>query len=322
VTATSRPPARTDTQRPAVNRKHTSKRPAGETQAYREGCRCYPCCSAWAAYREEQQHADWKPFVDAQPIREHLAYLAANGIGLMRVAEIVGVHMSTLQRMRGRVGKRDANQRVRTELAAAILAIQPDLRTIDTATDGGFIDATGTHRRTQALIALGFPATYIAGRIGMSPNHFSEFMRRPQVTAENARAIRSLYDELAMKNPAAYGIVPGSITRARRMAEANGWALPLEWDDDWIDDPGAQPYWARRTDGGDERPVTEAEAADVAFVLHTTRIKEGEAVKDYRERVAKRLEIDPKRLEYIITRKLPKLEQAARRDRDEMAVAA
>jgi hypothetical protein len=303
VTATTRPPARTDTRRPAINRKHISKRPAGDLNAYRkDGCRCYPCSGAWGTYCKRQKASDWKPFVDARPVRDHLAYLSANGVGLRQVAKITGIARTNLQAMT----EPDRPRGVRTHLAEKILAIRPN---IDTVGDRAYLDATGTYRRLQALVALGFSTHYLAQRLGWRQGSMRVVPSRPHVQGAFARAVRDLYDELWNAKPEQFGLRPAGITGARKRAAANGWALPAEWDDDEIDDPAAQPHRARRTDEADDRPVTEAELEDTQWIIATLDVDVTK--KAGRDLAAARLGIKPARLEYIVARKLPKLERQA-----------
>ena len=169
--------------------------------------------------------------------------------------------------------------------------------------------------------ALGFPASYLAQRLGWS--RATKNLGGPQpvlVRAKAARAARDLYDELWKAKPEQFGLRACAITTAKRRAAANGWALPAEWDDDEIDDPQARPHYARRTAVMDERPVTDAELADVRWIMRTVDVDLGNLAA--REAVAARLGITEHRLEYIVLRKLPKLERQAARERDELAAAA
>ncbi len=95
------------------------------------------------------------------------------------------------------------------------------------------LDATGTHRRIQALYAVGWRAQDIAERIGWTPQGVTELRKRTYVYRPTAEAIARVYDELADHRG------PSPIT-ARR-AKAKGWLVPLWWDDDTIDDPSYVP---------------------------------------------------------------------------------
>lgn len=93
------------------------------------------------------------------------------------------------------------------------------------------VDATGTRRRLRALVALGWPSTYLKTRIGAAHIIFTD---SAVVHPRTAARVRALYDEL--------GGTLGPAPRSRTYAAAKGWPPPLAWDDDTIDDPAATPY--------------------------------------------------------------------------------
>jgi hypothetical protein len=97
------------------------------------------------------------------------------------------------------------------------------------------VPRTGTRRRLQALAAIGWTSTDLAVRLGVDRTAVSENMRyEGPVLVTTAARTRALYDELSM--------TPGPSAIARARALAKGWAPPLAWDDDTIDDPKAKPY--------------------------------------------------------------------------------
>lgn len=98
------------------------------------------------------------------------------------------------------------------------------------------IDATGTQRRIQALMALGWRAVDIATECGwVTGEAVHELLkRRSYVERTTAATVRAAYDRLSM--------TPGPSSLTRRRAARNGWPPPLAWDDDGLDDPDAQPY--------------------------------------------------------------------------------
>ena len=101
----------------------------------------------------------------------------------------------------------------------------------------GRVNSTGTARRLQALVALGYPQTYLWDRLTGDAKrqncHHLLVQARPTVNAETARKVAELYDELSM--------TPGPSVRSRRKATYHGWAPPLAWDEDEIDNPEAHP---------------------------------------------------------------------------------
>lgn len=99
----------------------------------------------------------------------------------------------------------------------------------------GMPDATGTARRLQALAALGWPPSVLARRIGVSRSTFEHIVKGhiQRTSAGVVAAVSDLYEELSM--------TPGPSDHWRRIAADKGWAPPLAWDDDTIDNPDAAP---------------------------------------------------------------------------------
>jgi len=103
-------------------------------------------------------------------------------------------------------------------------------------------DATGTRRRLQALVAIGWPTAALAGRLGIPSTEVSRLCHHAhRVYPHTIQRVGQLYTQLSMN--------PGPSRRARRRAEVAGWAPPLAWDDNTIDDPAATPaaHGAERT---------------------------------------------------------------------------
>jgi hypothetical protein len=179
------------------------------------------------------------------PVLQHIAALNAAGVSTRALATRTGVGVTSLQTMKGRRG-RGPRQWVTKELAAAVLAVQvPGAADVPAMIPGrALVDATGTRRRAQALMAIGYTQTDILGRIGRAyaVGYRLWHSRQQQVHAETAEKVAAIYDELAMTTPPDSWVT----RRARRHASRRGWAPPLAWDDDTIDDPAAAPApWQR-----------------------------------------------------------------------------
>jgi hypothetical protein len=202
-------------------------------------CDCRPCRDAGNRYNNRRElliaTGRWQPLVDADPVRQHVNQLRAAGLGAERIIKLANVTPSTMQRLLyGRPSDGEApSKRVRPEVAAALLAVRADL---DTLADGAQIDATGTRRRSQALVCLGWSQGEQARRLGIQKSNFTR-LNHHSVTAARARAVRDLYNELSMATaPQSQGA-----NYARKLAERRGYVPPLAWDDDTIDDPAATP---------------------------------------------------------------------------------
>jgi DNA-binding CsgD family transcriptional regulator len=100
--------------------------------------------------------------------------------------------------------------------------------------DSRDIDATGTTRRVQALIAIGYPATYLAGRFGLAESALGRIARGEMAHVRTTTADTVALDYRMLSR------IPGPNQRARNDARRKGWHGPLAWDDD-IDDPTALP---------------------------------------------------------------------------------
>lgn len=211
-----------------------------------EKCRCKPCKRA-----NRQAHAErdrllaydrWHPWVNAAPVRDHIRYLQACGMGLRAIAAAAPVDRKRLQAiLNGRPERGTGPQeKVRPALAAAVLAVEPTLETLAPST---LISPIGTRRRIQALVAAGWPQQHLAVRLGMTPSNFGAMLKCEHVLVRRARAVIALYDELWRADPSGHGASAAGITRAREYAAARGWAPVGAWDDDRLDDPEAFPDW-------------------------------------------------------------------------------
>jgi hypothetical protein len=205
------------------------------------GCGCQPCLTAINRYKATRirrtAYGTWQPFVDAEPVRQHLRDLSAAGIGWERAAALAGLADATVSGiLYGRGGRKPAS-RCRQRTAGALLAVRAS---IDTAADAGLIDPTGTLRRLRALVAIGWSMQHIGERMPGHPEATRVLIRkgRPRVTGATARAARDLYRELATTPPAD----SWSVRRTRRMAAKLGWVSPMAWDAATIDDPAAEPF--------------------------------------------------------------------------------
>lgn len=161
--------------------------------------------------------------VDAGPSRLFVTALMARGMGTMRIAEQARVPQSTVNNLvygqRGKVvGRIDAA----TEHRLLAVRFEPQ-----------FVDSTGTRRRVHALVAAGYLYRDVARGIGWTPSNLCMLLRKDRVRWETARRVRVLYEALEAQ--------PGPSSKARARGTRNGWAPPLAWDEDTIDDPSASP---------------------------------------------------------------------------------
>ncbi|MFJ9101363.1 hypothetical protein ACIRJM_23180 [Streptomyces sp. NPDC102405] len=222
----------------------------------RHGCRCTPCNTAHAnrqAYWYRLKgYGTWTPFVDAEPVREHINMLRSYGMGIVRVAALAQVNRSITQKIIYSHQGRPPQRRVREDVARKILAVQP---AFDHLADCAVIPATGTTRRIQALVRIGWPAADLAVRLQVHRRRVDQLLNADRVTAKSARTIKQLYEELWNQDPLNHGVPEYSKARAISRAEGHGWPPPAAWDDEEIDDPNAQG------DLGDREPTFLEQAA-------------------------------------------------------------
>ncbi|RSS59847.1 hypothetical protein [Streptomyces sp. WAC01280] len=252
-------------------------------------CRLPECVARYSAYRRrvhrQQGYGTWQPFVDAEPVRRHLQLLDEYGISFEQTARLAGLKATVVAGLLYPMGSRGIKQRLRAETADKILAVKPVPENLNELRP---IDATGTRRRLQALVAIGFPFLRLGEHLPIHPNqvHYVASGRRVQV--KTARAVAALYDQLWNQNPADYGIRPATSLKVKRYAASKGWAPPAAWDDDTIDDPTAQP------DLGEHTP---------RFIALAENALELEKSQGYtRQQAADRLEVSKEALQQAIGR--------------------
>jgi transcriptional regulator with XRE-family HTH domain len=201
--------------------------------------------AAYEAYRRRQiAYGCWEPWADAEPVRAHVRHLMTQGLSRRRVAELADVPDAAVMRLLyGGTGRPPVRQ-IRGHRARALLAVRA---TRDVLSPHARVDATGTHRRLQALVAMGWSQVKLSEQLGVHRDVVSQYLSRAKVYAQSAAAVRDLYDRL-------WNVPPPEATRwdrsaaeyARRKAAAAGWVPPLAWDDETIDDPAARPHGATK----------------------------------------------------------------------------
>lgn len=209
-------------------------------------CRCSDCRAAATEYARVQRRAALygrydSGRVDADPVRVHLRYLMDNGISVKRTAALTGLASSAVSAiLYGRSERGHAPYpRVLKTTAEKILAIRP---TLENMAPGHVVDGTGTGRRLQALVAIGWSMSRLGQRLGIEIGNMGRVVTGGPVTAARAVAVKALFEELWNQPQEGHEQRSRiSANRARNYARARGWAPPLAWDDETIDDPSATP---------------------------------------------------------------------------------
>jgi DNA-binding XRE family transcriptional regulator len=180
---------------------------------------------------------------------EHLLKVRATGLGLPRAATLSGLAKITLWRI---LSKRPP---IHASTEAKILSIPLDLMAV--ASDGYRIPKLGAQRRIQALQALGYTTEQIGDAAGITKDTVIELStgKQPGCKLGTARAIKDLYER--------WQCIPGTSRAAVSRARTKGWALPMAWDEDAIDDPNAVPHDCRRVGQQQSRQERLAEASEL-----------------------------------------------------------
>ncbi|MER5653483.1 hypothetical protein ABT076_10755 [Streptomyces sp. NPDC002131] len=204
-------------------------------------CKCDICRDGYRAYQRSryrrQGYGTWEPFVDAEPIREHLLSLRAKGVGFTQVAEVAGLHAATVGGfLYALAAGRPRKERATREIAEKILSV-----TLDQCTQH-VVDATGTRRRLQALARIGWPMKSLGPHIAVNPATVCRLTLQERVSGTTAKAVADCFERLRNERPEDHGITPGIARRIRNRAVADGWPDPTWWEDmGGIDDPAFDP---------------------------------------------------------------------------------
>ncbi|GIH70290.1 hypothetical protein [Sphaerimonospora thailandensis] len=208
-----------------------------------DGCRCPRCTKAHRDYQNMRSrqiaYGQWNPLVDADPVREHLALLADQGIGWRRATRLAGVSRYTVHRLLygTPAAGRPPPKRIKPKTAEKLLAVRLDL---DTLPPSSVIDGTATRRRIQALCVVGWSVAEQARQIGMWPANLNAVLTSKRVGVAVARKVRDLTERLwNQPPPETTRSERKSVSYTRGRAARKGWLPLAAWDDDLIDLPDA-----------------------------------------------------------------------------------
>lgn len=168
-----------------------------------DGCRCEPCRQANRDYEAARARRVEPSYVSAESTREHIAWLASNGVGLKTVAARSGVSHGALWKIVYGVPStgRPPTRRVRPATRDAILAIKP----ADGA-DGSRIPAAPVWADVATLLERGWTKKAIAQAIGQTGSGLQLGARF--TTRCNARAVHALLDQPVPPRRSRHGLHP------------------------------------------------------------------------------------------------------------------
>lgn len=176
--------------------------------------------------RRARQYLYGDLIVPAAPVVAHMRALQGQGWTLRQIADAAQVAHSTPHAL----AHQELTKRTVAERILRVTGSPPSL------SSHTLVDSTGTRRRVQALATLGWSPERIAVRAGISRGPVYRALGGGGVSVSSATAIRVAYD--ALWDVRATG---GRCDVVAARARAAGWAPPLAWDDDTIDDPVAVP---------------------------------------------------------------------------------
>lgn len=201
----------------------------GTRACYLRGCRQPECRNAHRAYCKRYRNKTFNTGAlreDAQTAARHCRKLAAQGWSERQIAQAADCDDRLIHNLLHGI-----SQKVNPGITNKILSARPQ----DTGEAAlGLVDATGTIRRAQALVALGYQMKDIGAAINMTAKQISRTLQghHPYVHGRTAQGMAEIYETWSKQ--------PGPCGKTRRTAAQRGWHGPEAWDDD-IDDPQAQP---------------------------------------------------------------------------------
>lgn len=193
------------------------------------------------------------------------AYLKAQGRGgyvdaaemQARIRKLHDVHQISFQRIADRTGVDLANIRshyygkaITRQNAPLTICFWKTANAVMTTPFGPAdvrqqIRACGTQRRLRALIAAGYPQSWIAGHTSRTLAHLNNFLitNRVEVSAAFAMEVEQLYLKYSEMDPVEAGVSPRNAAYARTVGQKRGYEPVICWDEDTIDRPDAVAEW-------------------------------------------------------------------------------
>lgn len=105
------------------------------------------------------------------------------------------------------------------------------------------VSAVGSRRRLHALMTVGWSLPRMEREAGVKRWTFIRIHKEGErVHRDTAELISQLYDELWNTEPSTETKAElHGVSYSKAIAKRNGYAPPMAWDDDTIDDPAAEP---------------------------------------------------------------------------------
>lgn len=173
--------------------------------------------------------------------RDKVRELNKRGMSILQMAEQTGLSTTFFSdRLNGRVkGTRRSAYDIVMRMHYEDTIRRPGMRVA-----GAKIDGTGTRRRLQALLRIGFSGLFLGPLMDCSQQRISVIVNGESfVYGYTAVRVRELYDKYNMVDPRDLGVSELAYRRTISSATRRGFAPPGAWDDETIDDPEAHAEW-------------------------------------------------------------------------------
>jgi hypothetical protein len=232
---------------------HAGKRYTHATaNAYVNGkCRCALCREEnrlrAANRRKLQAYGRFETaFVDAQPARDHLNALRAQGWGIKHISKLTGVGSTSLgvlafgrtesQQAQGDYRRPEISARISRANSQKILALKfkPELNS-----DWHSVSTRGLIRRAQALVCNGYSFAWQAKQLGFVVANYHALLERKSCSKATFDRVAGLYDEFwDSKRFATTRNEKSAVSRALNLAKKGKFVPAMGWDDiDWDETP-------------------------------------------------------------------------------------
>lgn len=208
-------------------------------RALLDRCRCGACTVAMRR-RAKMYRVGLRPalpaMVEASAVAEHIEKLRLAGLSYHDIAERAGMSYGSVRRYAYR-----SQGRCHWATVERLLAVCPTVGAVGVVRGAGYVDATGSRRRLQALAVLGWPLGATADRTGLSRDTLSDIRNGnlTQVRSATAYTLAVAYRRMVVVPPTAAQM--SLVSQARVQATRRGWVGPMAWDSSTIDDPAAGP---------------------------------------------------------------------------------
>ncbi|MBT2566622.1 hypothetical protein J7I84_08960 [Arthrobacter sp. ISL-85] len=215
---------------------------------------------AWQKKWRVERARGIKRMVSADRAQTHVQELVATkDLSIRGIAEAAGISAFIISDL-----NRGLKKLLYRETEAAILAVTIE-SVLARSNPDGFVPNIGGRRRIQALMAMGWRHQDLTPLLGINTANIVH-QEGQWFTKQKHDAIKELYDRIWNQRG------PASKISISRIAKA-GYAPPLAWDDETIDDPNATPDLGASVAEGRGRPTegtirrSDALTEDVEFLI-------------------------------------------------------